>query len=917
MSQQQRTVLIVDDSPEDRILYQQYLQAEPNYHYTFLQADCGKKGLELWQQHKPDIMLANYQLPDFDAIELLIQLQTGFRRSLLPVIVIADQGNEVIAVQSIKAGAQDYLVKERITPKHLQVAVNEALENYLQEQNEFAKRQHTEEILRHNEEKLRVALEAARMGTWDWNIQTGDIQWSTNLEAMFGLAPGEFDGSFDMFVSSLHPDDRDRVLQAINNAITNKADYTIEFRVVYPNGIVRWALSQGKVFYNQLRQPVRMTGVDLDITDRKRAETELQENQAWLKLGQKATKSGLWDWDIPNNIAKISEEYCDLFELDNATKGISFEDWLSLIHPDDRTIVREYNIGITQQQQEDYEIEYRVPYSKGIRWLLARGKIFYDKAGNAVRIFGNVQDISDYKQAQEELQRSEARYRYLAEAVPQMVWTCNADGSCDYINKRFCEYTGLTVEQSMGLEWLSALHPDDVEVTQEVWWNAVKSGTDYKHEYRVRRGTDGSYRWHMVLGVPLKDEQGRVVQWFGTCTDIHEQKELDIERDRILQLEQAARAEAERANRIKDEFLAILSHELRSPLNPIIGWVSLLQTRKLDATKTAQALATIERNAKLQTQLIDDLLDIARILRGKLSLNTKAVNLASLIEGALDTVRSAAAAKSILIHSVLSNTIQVSGDSVRLQQIIWNLLSNAIKFTPRDGKVEIRLEQVGNQAQITVSDTGKGIAPDFLPHIFDSFRQEDISVTRQHGGLGLGLAIVRHLTEAHGGSVTADSPGVNLGATFTVSLPILNIQPEINLACDLLEDEPDLTGIRVLTVDDQLDARELLKVLLPQYGADVMAVASGTEFLAALESFEPDILLSDIGMPEMDGYTLLTRVRSLTAERYSQIPAIALTAYAGELDEQQALSVGFQKHLAKPIEPYHLVHAIAQLVGRV
>ncbi|HLO51534.1 MAG TPA: ATP-binding protein, partial [Kamptonema sp.] len=378
-------------------------------------------------------------------------------------------------------------------------------------------------------------------------------------------------------------------------------------------------------------------------------------------------------------------------------------------------------------------------------------------------------------------------------------------------------------------------------------------------------------------------------------------------------LEQTARENAERANRIKDEFLAVLSHELRSPLNPILGWTKLLQTRKFDAHKTAEALATIERNAKLQCQLIDDLLDVAKILRGKLSMDESPVNLVFVIESAIDTVRTAAVAKSILLHPVLPNIGQVLGDSTRLQQIVWNLLSNAIKFTPKGGQVEIRLERVNDRAQIIVSDTGKGINPDFLPHIFESFSQEDISTTRKYGGLGLGLAIVRNLVEAHGGIISASSPGEGQGATFTVSFPLLNLEQELNQPDEFLDQEPDLTGIKVLTVDDELDARELLTVVLIEYGAEVMTVASAGEVFTALEWFQPDILISDIGMPEMDGYTLLQQVRSLPPEKGGQIPAIAVSAYAGEVDQQRSITVGFRRHITKPLDPNQLAQTVAAL----
>ncbi|MEH1863726.1 MAG: PAS domain-containing protein [Nostoc sp.] len=1498
MSQQQRTVLIVDDSPEDRELYRRYLLRDREYSYTILEAGLGQQGLELWQQHQPDAVLLDYRLPDLDGLEFLAQLQPSTQQPCLPVIVVTGQGNEAIAVKAIKAGAQDYIVKEQITPEGLQIAVNGAVEtvqlrtqlqqrieregvishigqkihqslnldeilqttvtevreflhtdrvlvfklkpdgdgtvisesvgvqwrslisrtmydpclaeNYLawnrsenvtydpafvenyiqryrqgyvtaifdiqdstidpchvellaqfqvkanlvvpiiyddcfwglliahncaaprrwqpleidllkelaiqvgisirqaelyqQAQNELTDRRRVEAELRQSEERLRLALSASRMGTWNWNIQTGKITWSDNLEALFGLQPGEFDGSFEMFAARVHPDDRDRLLAAVDRAVATGEDYEIEFRVVYPNGKIRWALSQGKVLYNQNGQPMQMAGIDLDITERKqsaetlreseerfrqlaenidavfwirdvsenrvsyvspayqrlwglnpqelyegqqawidrihpedreatdrafhekaavgkfdeeyriilpngsirwvhdrcfplrdetgeiyrfagiaediseqqaalherkqaeqalrnseerlqmalegsggglwdwniitnedylssrwlemlgyekgelpddfsswerlihpddkvwvmerlnahlqddsvsytfeyqmltksgewkwianhgkvvsrdqqgnplrmagihhdvtdrkqaelalrkseefknrildsssdcikvlslegrllymntgglclmeiddlnshlntewlcfwegsyrqqaeealtaaktgeirifrgycptvkgtpkwwevvvspildvsgqlerillisrditeRKKTELllQESEARLKLAYKATRSGVWDWDITRNSAHVSEEYCNLFGFDPTTQEVSFEEWLNRLHPDDRTYANEIVSSTIQQQQEYYQTDYRILHADGIRWLAARAKVFYDAAGNAVRMLGNVQDITDRKQVEEELRQSEERYRYLAEAIPQLVWTCNASGSCDYANQRLCGYTGLSFEEILGRGWLSAVHPDDRQAAQSMWNNAVDRGSSYRHEYRFKRAADRSYRWHLVLGLPLKDQQGHVMKWFGTCTDIHDQKELEVERNRLLVQEQAARAEAERANRIKDEFLAILSHELRSPLNPILGWTKLLQTRKFSETKTAEALATIERNAKLQTQLIDDLLDVAKILRGKLSIDAIPVNLAFVIESAIDTVRTAAVAKSITLHPVLPNIGQVSGDSNRLQQIVWNLLSNAIKFTPNGGRVEIRLEQVDEQAHIIVRDNGKGINHEFLPHIFESFRQEDVSVTRKYGGLGLGLAIVRQLVEAHGGTITADSPGEGLGATFRVQLPLLNLQPEINQPDELPQPALELTGIRVLTVDDDADARELLTVLLTEYGAKVLTVGSAAEVLANLESFQPDVLVSDIGMPEVDGYSLIQQIRTLRPEKGGEIPAIALTAYARVEDSQRAITSGYQRHVTKPLDPEELVQAVVSL----
>jgi CheY-like chemotaxis protein/anti-sigma regulatory factor (Ser/Thr protein kinase) len=361
--------------------------------------------------------------------------------------------------------------------------------------------------------------------------------------------------------------------------------------------------------------------------------------------------------------------------------------------------------------------------------------------------------------------------------------------------------------------------------------------------------------------------------------------------------------------------LAIVSHELRTPLNPILGWANLLQTKTLDPAKTRQALSIIERNAKLQADLIEDLLDISRILRGKLSLTVRPVDLSATLEAAIETVRLAAAAKSIQLQTQIDPDLGlVLGDSGRLQQVIWNLLSNAIKFTPEGGRVEISLSCVDTHAQLVVSDSGKGIQPTFLPHVFDYFRQEDGATTRKFGGLGLGLAIVHHLVDLHGGTIVADSAGEGQGATFTLRLPQLPAAAQTSLQEGATKPVSALTGLRLLVVDDDTDTRELVTFLLQQAGAAVTAVASAAEALQVFEQVHPELLLSDIGMPEIDGHELIQQVRSRPPEQGGQVPAIALSAYASELDQQQALKLGFQQHLSKPIEPDALIAAIAALV---
>ncbi|MEP0926216.1 MULTISPECIES: ATP-binding protein [Cyanophyceae] len=411
--------------------------------------------------------------------------------------------------------------------------------------------------------------------------------------------------------------------------------------------------------------------------------------------------------------------------------------------------------------------------------------------------------------------------------------------------------------------------------------------------------------------------------------EIRQRQRAEEDRAKLLMQEQNARMEAERLNRLKDEFLSTVSHELRTPLNAILGWSQILRANSADKARMNRALETIERNARSQAQLIDDLLDISRIITGKIRLNVQTVELLPVIEAAIDTVRPAADAKEIRLRSVLDPAAgPILGDAERLQQIVWNLLSNAIKFTPKRGRVQVYLQRINSHVEIVVADTGQGISAEFLPHVFERFRQADGSTTRSFGGLGLGLAIVRQLVEVHGGTVHAESLGEGQGATFTVKLPLIAVGPtaiepervhpavggSVPFVCS-----PRLDGLRILIVDDEADMRDLLTYTLEICGADVTVATSADEAISLLTTSSPPmhILISDIGMPDEDGYALLRRIRALAPERGGQIPAIALTAYARSQDRTAALLAGFQSHVAKPVEPAELIAVLANLAGRI
>jgi PAS domain S-box-containing protein len=573
--------------------------------------------------------------------------------------------------------------------------------------------------------------------------------------------------------------------------------------------------------------------------------------------------------------------------------------------------------------------------------------------------------LAERRRIEAQLRESEARFNLVVSSAPAMIWISDPDNVCNFFNKSWLDHTGRTatfMAQSAENGWAEEIHPEDAGGCLEIYHQALDERREFTMEYRLRRH-DGQYRWVLSNGAPLLDSAGAAnadgsdgdekvfAGYIGYCLDIHDRKEherrVENERDELLSREKVLRGEAEDVNRLKDEFLATVSHELRAPLNAIHGWVKLLRDGRLNADETARALEIIERGARAQNRIISDLLDVSRIITDKLRLNARPIQPAAVVESAVESLRHAAEAKEIDVELILDDQAPlVSGDSDRLRQIVWNLLSNAIKFTPDRGHVQVKLERVGEHVEITVSDTGVGIAPEFLPFVFDRFRQGDGSSTRRQGGLGLGLAIVRHLTEMHGGNVCAKSPGPDQGATFVVNLPIVtpaidethdttdeaggahtsytSYAPHTGLdleSPDVMDQALELGGLRVLAVDNDSDARDLIKTILTQYGAIVETASSTCQALALFErpeEWQPELLISDIEMPEADGYQLIRKLREMESRRGSKrAPAIALTAYARTEDRLRSLSAGFHMHVTKPVEPVELLTIVASLTGRL
>jgi PAS domain S-box-containing protein len=572
---------------------------------------------------------------------------------------------------------------------------------------------------------------------------------------------------------------------------------------------------------------------------------------------------------------------------------------------------------------------YTGAYKDQERWC---GAVIYpvkDATGRVENVILIHEDVTERKAAEDALRRAADRLRLALEGARMGDWSWDAATDLLTLSDRACEIYGVPPGSAVTREAVRRhLHPDDQELSRQVLARAVADRTAYDIEYRVMK-PDGSVAWVAARGLAQYDAAGRVTGMLGVAVDITPRKLIEQERDRLLESERAARGDAERASRMKDEFLATLSHELRTPLNAILGYAQLLRTGVMGQAELADGLEVIERNARAQTQIIEDLLDMSRIISGKVRLDVQPVNLVDVIEAAVRTVAPAADARGIRMQKILDPLAgPVSGDPNRLQQVFWNLLSNAIKFTPKGGRVQVVLQRVNSHVEVTVSDSGVGIKPEFLPYVFDRFRQADATAARRYGGLGLGLAIVKSLVELHGGSVRAASPGEGRGATFVVHLPLSL------LSHDHDSDHPgakavrrpgspaeqfhaNLADVSILVVDDERDARELVRRLLVECDARVLTAASADEALPLLSAdHRPDVLISDIGMPGVDGYEFIRRVRALGPDRGGAVPAVALTAFARSEDRTRAILAGYQMHVAKPVEPAELVAVVASLAGR-
>ena len=829
--------------------------------------------------------------------------------------------------------------------------------------------------------RLQVALAAGRLGDWRWDAASDRVLLGERAATILGLE-AEVPLAWPHLRARLEAADREGVRRAVLHAFATHTDLNIECRLLPDGGQSRWIALVGRADYANpaLRDSViGMSGVVQDVSSRKIAEDSLRQSEEVLRALANTIPQLAWMAEPDGAIVWFNERW---YEYTGTTpEGAAGWGWQGTVDPDVLPAMQEHWAS-SLRTGEPFEMEYPIRGADGqYRWFLTRVNAVRDRRGKVVRWFGTNTDVDQVKRAEQAL-REESKVLELLNSTGSALASTRdlrsllqvaTDAASGIAGARFAaffyhgkegegpKFSLYTVSGGSANEFQSFGEPHATALFGAGFRGAglVRStdigGTSHDGPALPQFGMlSGQPVVKSYLSVPVTAASGEAIgtMFFGhpepgvfterterivrgiaaqaavalDNTRLYEAaQQAAEERKVLLESEREARAEAERSSQMKDEFLATLSHELRTPLSAILGWAQVLRRGGKDEADRQRGLQTIERNARAQAQLIEDLLDMSRITSGKVLLDIQNLSPAGFLDAAIETVRPAADAKNIRLEKHYdADPGTIAGDPARLQQVVWNLLSNAIKFTPRDGQVTVELARRGDSVVITVRDTGAGIKPEFITHVFERFRQADASMTRRHGGLGLGLSIVKHLIEQHGGTVRAESAGEGLGSSFSIELPLSKAAPPTRRSRAGLVGAPspatpeltlrDLGGVSVLVVDDDRDARELIARILTDCHARVRIAASAREAFDALRADLPDLLISDLGMPEVDGFELLSWVRSLGRDRGGLLPAVALTAFARSEDRLRALEAGFNSHISKPVEPSELIAAVASLV---
>ena len=829
--------------------------------------------------------------------------------------------------------------------------------------------------------RLQVALAAGRLGDWRWDAASDRVLLGERAATILGLE-AEVPLAWPHLRARLEAADREGVRRAVLHAFATHTDLNIECRLLPDGGQSRWIALVGRADYANpaLRDSViGMTGVVQDVSSRKIAEDSLRQSEEVLRALANTIPQLAWMAEPDGAIVWFNERW---YEYTGTTpEGAAGWGWQGTVDPDVLPAMQEHWAS-SLRTGEPFEMEYPIRGADGqYRWFLTRVNAVRDRRGKVVRWFGTNTDVDQVKRAEQALREESKVLELLNSTGGALASTRDlrsllqvaTDAASGIAGARFAaffyhgkegegpKFSLYTVSGGSANEFQSFGEPHATALFGAGFRGAglVRStdigGTSHDGPALPQFGMlSGQPVVKSYLSVPVTAASGEAIgtMFFGhpepgvfterterivrgiaaqaavalDNTRLYEAaQQAAEERKVLLESEREARAEAERSSQMKDEFLATLSHELRTPLSAILGWAQVLRRGGKDEADRQRGLQTIERNARSQAQLIEDLLDMSRITSGKVLLDIQNLSPAGFLDAAIETVRPAADAKNIRLEKHYdADPGTIAGDPARLQQVVWNLLSNAIKFTPRDGQVTVELARRGDSVVITVRDTGAGIKPEFITHVFERFRQADASMTRRHGGLGLGLSIVKHLIEQHGGTVRAESAGEGLGSSFSIELPLSKAAPPTRRSRAGLVGAPspatpeltlrDLGGVSVLVVDDDRDARELIARILTDCHARVRIAASAREAFDALRADLPDLLISDLGMPEVDGFELLSWVRSLGRDRGGLLPAVALTAFARSEDRLRALEAGFNSHISKPVEPSELIAAVASLV---